>query len=220
MQYGGIDQVLSDDLKELTDHSNKFITSQNNTNEYHNHFQNQNNHHNIDNNIHAFDPFEEGASTADLSYQIDQVRYENNFDDDDDEEEEEEIAAVESSTDQGYQELMPGSSHTCSFANQIDVTERIRSMHFALMYLMSNPHELALDGVVDDDIDQSQEQVNRKEMMTKRNIVKDIFPEYEEFTLPSIIFADDAEVVLPQVDHTMCQSTNTYIILIFDFQYL
>ena len=178
--YGGMEQVLSGDLQELTDHSNKFITSMNDdTTKY------------DGNGIAAFDPFEEGASTANIGYRYNDQMMQNQVSAVDD-------LGEESSGDREYHELMPDNSHTVSFSNQDDVTERIRSIYFALMYLMSHPSELSLGG--SNALCQDDEEADNKEMIQKRRLIQDVLPEFEDIPLQRIIFAEDAEVVLPQVN--------------------
>ena len=257
INYGGVDGVLSGELAELTDPSNKFITPSN-VNKKGDSMSNKNN---DSSQIPAFDPFKDGASTvvgvntsnSEYDNAQDQTVQDYEKDEDDDEymkgqsheqyeyhpsspieEDEEEYVreselhqakntTVSSSTSQ-YHELNTLSSsikndkNSTLHENYDDATKIIHAVHFALLYLMSNPDDTLISNNNHGNNDkinnlashiENENKVATKSFDDKETYIRSFFPKQSSsIPLPELVFAEDAEVVLPQA-HTASQLFGT-----------
>ena len=173
----------SHDLQELTDHSNRFLSASLRTIP-------MNGEEDHGEAISAFDPFGQDAESAV------QVKTLNAA-----------AADEESSSDLQKGGGGGGAKIVENFSSNRepdDATSKVHNVHFALLYLMSNPDELYTSnirketsaGVGDDDYDDGDDKPKRRQ-------VYNMFAN-KALPLPSLIFAEDAEVVLPQA-HTASQ---------------
>jgi len=183
MEYAGVTNVLSGELKELTDHNTRFMSDEERKNAATSPESSA---------IDAFDPFAEGTSTIAGAEE-----------EDENDDHEAYISARYHQLDTLRDENYTNASSTKVVALD-DVTERVHNVHFALLYLMSNPSEFKCLNETDDTDDNAQ--IDNQDPM-KEQMVRDLFPEFandNDIPLSNIIFAEDAEVVLPQA-HTASQ---------------
>eukprot|EP00814_Leptocylindrus_danicus_P007381 CAMPEP_0116017910 /NCGR_PEP_ID=MMETSP0321-20121206/8338_1 /TAXON_ID=163516 /ORGANISM="Leptocylindrus danicus var. danicus, Strain B650" /LENGTH=442 /DNA_ID=CAMNT_0003488211 /DNA_START=80 /DNA_END=1408 /DNA_ORIENTATION=+ len=180
IDYGGVERMESHDLQELTDHSNRFMTASLKTIPMHG----EDDH--VDA-ISAFDPFSHDAESA---VQVNTSRAA--------------TTATTAAEDDCSSDLQAGND--ISVGNTLgepdDATSKVHDVHFALLYLMSNPDELYINDIrkaastgLDDDEDDDK---------PEKKQIYNMFANKDGLPLPSLIFSEDAEVVLPQA-HTASQ---------------